>query len=156
MSEGKRLRLLDGWDARLHAAIEAARAKPFQWGVHDCCLFACDCVLAVTGVDMAAEGPNGSLRGTYDSLQGAVAAMKRICGAKEPVTVEQLVEHFAARHGAREVKPAFARRHAVTLFDEPDLGPALGVCLGGVAAHLRPVEGLVYAPMRLVRRSWMV
>lgn len=158
-----KLRLLDGWDSRLHTAIEAAKAKPFQWGAHDCALFAADCVLATTGTDMA-EG----LRGTYDNLQGAAAAMKRIVkqdlgsrasGGAENSTgnlVEPLVEHMAAKHGAREVKPAFAQRHAICLYDDPGLGPALGVCLGHVAAFLHPDAGIVYVPMRRIRRAWVV
>jgi hypothetical protein len=141
------VRLLDGWDSRLHAAIEAARGKTFQWGVFDCCLFACDVVLAETGVDMA-EG----LRGTYDDLQGAGAAMKRIGGGG----IEQLVEHFAAKHRCREVRPAFAQRGGVTLIDTPDRGPALGICLGHLSIHLAPApDGLIYVPMKTVRRAWV-
>ena len=30
----------DGWDVRLRDMIEAARTKPFEYGVHDCCTLA--------------------------------------------------------------------------------------------------------------------
>jgi hypothetical protein len=44
----------EDWPQRLVAAIEAARGRPFSWGAMDCCLFAADVVLAMTGVDYAA------------------------------------------------------------------------------------------------------
>jgi hypothetical protein len=139
------VRLREDWPARLSDVVQTARARPFKWGDHDCCLFACDAILAMTGVDMA-EG----LRGSYDDLPSAVAAMKRLCGGG----LERLAEHIAAQYG-REVAPAFAPRGAVTLFDDPAQGPALGVCLGARTANLGR-NGLVMVPMRLVRRAWMV
>lgn len=149
---GKKLRFIDGWDSKLHAAIEASRGKQFQWGVFDCCLFVCDVVLATTGTDMA-EG----LRGTYDDLQGAQAAIRRVTGiATGPATVEQLIEHFAAKHRCNEVAPAFVRRGGVTLMDTPDRGPAAGICLGQLSIHLAPApEGLLHVQMKSVRRGWM-
>lgn len=39
---------------------------PFAWGVNDCCLFAADAVLALTGKDVAAD-----VRGSYSDALGA-------------------------------------------------------------------------------------
>lgn len=46
---------VDGWEEHLDAAIEAARARPFELGGHDCCRFAASCVDAITGSDLVGE-----------------------------------------------------------------------------------------------------
>lgn len=45
----------EDWPQRLDAEIERARSREFAYGAHDCCLFAADIVLAITGVDPAAH-----------------------------------------------------------------------------------------------------
>lgn len=57
---------LPDWPARLSALVAAAHVQPFAWGTHDCCLWAADAVLALTGTDPAA-----GLRGRYSQVQGA-------------------------------------------------------------------------------------
>jgi len=54
------------WESKLNAFIEERRNAPFQWGVNDCCLFACDAVKSICGYDFAE-----SLRGTYSTAYGA-------------------------------------------------------------------------------------
>lgn len=55
-----------GWPEHLHACIAARLGQPFAWGRHDCCLFAADCVAAITGADPAAD-----LRGRYATASSA-------------------------------------------------------------------------------------
>lgn len=57
---------------RLRALVQARHAQPFAWGVRDCCLWAADAVLAVTGQDPAA-----GLRGTYASARQAVRIVRQ-------------------------------------------------------------------------------
>lgn len=57
---------LRDWQSRFAALVAEARARPFAWGSHDCCLWAADAVQAVTGRDPAARW-----RGTYSSEVGA-------------------------------------------------------------------------------------
>lgn len=59
------MRVVD-WQLRLSALAHERSERPFEWGVNDCCLFAADAVLAMTGVDHAA-----GFRG-YDSAAGAL------------------------------------------------------------------------------------
>lgn len=59
------------WRARLAALVEQRRAAPFVWGAHDCCLWASDAVLAMTGLDVAAP-----LRG-YINRFGALRSLRR-------------------------------------------------------------------------------
>lgn len=60
-------RRYENWPILLSAFIKSRITMPFQWGVNDCCIFACDCMLALTGVDPA-EG----IRGTYDNEHDAL------------------------------------------------------------------------------------
>jgi Domain of unknown function (DUF6950) len=59
------------WQSRLGAVLGERMAKPFAWGENDCCTFACDCVLALSGHDPAA-GLRGhrTARDATETLQG--------------------------------------------------------------------------------------
>ena len=50
------------WQALLDAFLAEHQFDSFQYGRWDCCLFVCDAILAMTGVDPAA-----AYRGTYSS-----------------------------------------------------------------------------------------
>ena len=84
---------LHDWPERLSAAIAAAAGTPFDYGQHDCCLFAADCVLAVTGVDLAADW-----RGRY----GTEASGLKLAKVR---SVAQLAGRYF-----QEVEPVFAHR----------------------------------------------
>lgn len=60
------------WRARLCDLIHERRTTPFVWGGSDCCLWAADAALAMTGHDFAAP-----LRG-YGSQFGALRALVRL------------------------------------------------------------------------------
>jgi hypothetical protein len=85
---------LPDWQPRLAALFAQRLAAPFEWGVHDCCLFAADAVLAVTGHDPAAD-----LRGAYTcedtaapvlAANGGLAALARArAGPAVPVALAQ-------------------------------------------------------------------
>ncbi len=60
------------WEAQLTAVLSNAEKMPFSYGLHDCGLFAADCVLAITGKDPAAE-----MRGTYGTEEEADALVAR-------------------------------------------------------------------------------
>lgn len=55
-----------GWELRFAQLVRERWGMRFEWGVNDCCLWAADCVLAITGVDLMAD-----LRGRYDSEFGS-------------------------------------------------------------------------------------
>lgn len=62
----------DDWRSRLSACIGEALQRPFEWGVHDCALFAADAVLAMTG-----EDPAEAFRGRYRTQIGAARVLHR-------------------------------------------------------------------------------
>lgn len=68
------MRLAD-WQLNFEKFIAKYRHSPFVWGKHDCCLFAANSVLAITGKDYAE-----SLRDSYDSVESAVKVIKQFGG----------------------------------------------------------------------------
>lgn len=56
---------------RLRELVIERAAMPFAWGYRDCCLWAADAVLAVTGTDPVAD-----IRGTYFSAKQAARVMR--------------------------------------------------------------------------------
>lgn len=68
-------RRLKDWPSRFDAVLRAARRQPFAWGVHDCCLWAADAVLACTGADPAA-----AVRGTYADALAAWRLVEQFGG----------------------------------------------------------------------------
>lgn len=62
---------LDGWESNLIAWLAETRNLEFQYGVHDCALFAAGAVKAVTGRDLAQE-----LRGEYATLREGLKKLK--------------------------------------------------------------------------------
>jgi len=65
---------LANWQWRLGELLDARRRTPFAWGSNDCCTFAADCVLAVTGVD-----PGAGLR-DYSTEKEAVLSLRKYGG----------------------------------------------------------------------------
>lgn len=127
------------WPRRLNDAIEAARGRPFAWGVHDCAAFATAVSAELTGHD-----PVAALRGSYESAWGAERLMARYGG------LSGLISH----HYGEPVTIGYARRGDLVLA-ERDNGPALGVCLGGVAAFAGP-EGLAFVNTSECRLAWHI
>jgi hypothetical protein len=126
------------WQSRLAELVAARMDAPFAWGSNDCCLFAADAVLAVTGTDPAAD-----LRGAYTDERGALRVLARLGG------VAGIAE---ARAGA-EIVPALARPGDIVLgaIDRE----CLGVCTG-LHWHAPSAAGLVCAPMSAALRAWRV
>lgn len=133
----------EDWPQRLDDAIAVARVQPFVWGEHDCCLFAADCVLAMTGHDPAADW-----RGRYDDSEGAYALLTERHGGDLAAAVD-------AALGERLSGPAFAQRGDVVMIDTP-LGLALGVCAGRF--HVVPTRprGLIAFRLSQALAAWRV
>ena len=137
------------WPSRLLAQVEAARQLPFEWGVADCCLTACDMVQAITGVDPAAH-----FRGRYSTKAGAYRSLKAYAGGGLAATVERIT----AELGMPEVPPLSAQRGDVVLIHAPECPPeslALAICIGGYIAAQGP-DGLTLEPMARGMRAWRV
>lgn len=138
------MKRLDQWPEALNALVQSRQNAPFVWGTHDCCLFACDAVQAITGVDLAEN-----IRGHYSSKVGAARMIKRMGG-----TVETLAERVCAAFQLPEIPLPKAGRGCLLLLDTPE-GPSMGVCIGPVGAFAGP-SGLVFRRVGHCRRAWQV
>lgn len=129
---------LPDWPARLATLVARAHAQPFAWGVHDCCLWAADAVLAVTGVDPAAD-----LRGAYRTERDAYCIVH-------------------ARGGLRGLGDGIGPRIHPRLAIAGDVGLVrgtkrvmAGVCVGEVWM-VAATEGLLALPFDAARYAWGV
>jgi hypothetical protein len=133
---------LDNWPSLLAAFL--ADEKPFVWGRRDCCLFAADAVLCITGIDPAID-----FRNRYTTAQGAARVLKKYGG------LEGAAERITMDHGMMEIPVSMSQRGDVALIDSP-LGDALAVVnlKGGVTAQ--GPDGPTHHNICVARRAWMV
>lgn len=106
------------WPSLLSAFLDARRNARFEYGVHDCCLFAADALRAITGTDFAAQ-----FRRQYYTRFGALRRMREHC---IPPTVENLAAQVFASFGLREIAPGYAQRGDVLVLQQPH-DTALGI-----------------------------
>lgn len=69
------MRRLNNWLSRFAALVDTARARPFEWGAHDCCLWAASAVLSITG-----EDPAEAWRGGYRTERAAMRILRSLGG----------------------------------------------------------------------------
>lgn len=126
------------WRLRLQTLIDQRMLMPFAWGLHDCCLWAADAVLAQTGVDPAAAE-----RGTYADAAGAARLVRDLGG----------LEAIAGRAGPA-IPPLMATLGDIGLVTLEDR-EALAVCAGQV--WLAPGSSAMAAiPLQKANRAWRV
>ena len=136
------------WERSLHAVLVNRAKEPFAWGTHDCALFACDCILAMTGIDAAAW-----FRGKYRNHNGARRIIRKFTGG---FGLESLADTIARQHRVHEVPVTKAQRGDLLLLDSP-LGPTLGiVSLDGFRAYAASPHGLEEFPVLHARRAWRI
>lgn len=136
---GPRMKRFDDWPEQLAATVAAAQARPFAFGTHDCGLFAADCVLSMTGVDIA-EG----FRGAYADEAGAMAIEARHGGVQGLMTTVL---------GYPVPVPQVHRGDVVML--EEDGRRTLGICMGAGSAFVGRA-GLLMVPTLRCAVGWRV
>lgn len=134
------------WSERLMAYVESQRNTPFQWGTHDCCMFACSCIEAMTG-----EDPAAGFRGRYNSKATAFKIMKELYGTG----LEKIVEAIAANSGVPEVDIRFHQRGDVVLARDKNGAPAMGICLGPHVAIVGDI-GIALRNSADIERAWRI
>lgn len=135
---------LPDWPQRLDAAVNVASGRHFRYGTFDCCLFAADVVLAITGTDYAAD-----LRG-YKGRRGAREVM-RANGGLVCLLSRLLGESLPAAH-ARRGDVVFG--YVMTAENVVDEG-AVGICLGRLVVFAAP-HGLAFHPRTVCLYCWRI
>lgn len=142
---------LDNWPILLDQHIQAAGRRPFAWGRHDCCTFACDGALAITGAD-----PMGSLRGAYRDAASASRALIRFAGGG----LDEAAIRLGQVAGYQAVFPLNAQRGDIVLAEvmtDRGAAPALGLIgLDGQSALFAAANGLARLPINACRLAWRV
>ena len=118
--------------------IAAKKDIPFEWGKNDCCLFACDAVKAMTGIDYSTP-----FRDKY--LDEA--------GATQLVTAAGGIRAIATAALGAEIKPLMAQRGDVVLIESPR--PTLAICMGSEVVAPGP-EGLEYRSIKPAVAAWRI
>ena len=130
---------LPGWERRLAETIDAARDRPFQWGKHDCAIWAFDLRRDLTSSDDVAA----LWRGRYRTARGAVRVMRRLGWLSlETAGRDLLGEPLPSVH--------LAQRGDLVLANS---GLGFGICLGARAAGIAP-SGLVLVPLSVCALAW--
>lgn len=136
------------WEKRLYEFLESHSERPFEWGRRDCALFTCDAVLAMTGVDLAAE-----CRGRYSTREEAESLLRELSGGALEVYAAQVAE----RNALEPIPLQFARRGDVVLWNAPG-GWTLGIVgLDGIFA-LFPGLGIGLERRKVLEcnRAWRI
>lgn len=141
------------WASRLHAYLDEVQTLPFEWGKRDCCLFVCDGLRTITGLDPAAK----MFRGKYRDATGAARLLKKHGG------VEAVAKKICRGLEWPEVRVALAQRGDVVLLDvdasgRPAVGAdqgALGLCVGRESVFMG-IAGQQRLPTSQCRRAWAV
>jgi hypothetical protein len=131
---------VEGWDVALGQFVSSRLDTPFEWGNHDCCLFAADAAQVVTGRDFAAE-----VRGTYTSERSAARKIKEWGG----------LDKYVSSLLGDPIPSRTAKRGDVVMMHQDGQLPALGVCMGAKAAFAGP-DGITWLPMADSMQCWEV
>lgn len=115
------------WRVALENYLLSVWREPFQWGRHDCALFAAGAVEAMTGDDPAAD-----YRGRYTTLLGGLRLLKKSGHANHADFAASLFE---------EIHPSMAQVGDLAAIKVDDDGLyALGIVQGSRIYVLRPGE----------------
>lgn len=138
------LRRLPNWPELLADEIVASNDKPFVRGEMDCALFVCDCVLAMTGEDVAKR-----FRGKYKTRRGAMQQIRRQGYA-------DLYALLVGTFGEPLQSVRLAQRGDVVFIDTVSDAVMGIVDLDGRHFVATGTEGLQRHPIELANHAWRV
>ena len=153
----------EGWELRLADSIEAARAKPYVLGEHDCLRVALGAVEAITGVEMWSRfaGKYSSRRealrlfldrSRWSEFYGGEIPKEKECEAQgATLTIFETV--FSILFGTLPIDARLARKGDVVKY--VDREEHLGVCVGAQVAVLKD-DGLSFVPRSKCSLCWRI
>lgn len=135
------------WQTRLNIFVRDVQSKPFQWGEHDCALFACNAIEVMTGKDPAVY-----FRGKYSDKRGAYLSLKAFADGGLAETAEKICKDLRFVETAK----GFYQRGDVALCDQGG-EDALGIIdFTGRYVMIAGEQGVVRKTLDCVKRSWRV
>ena len=137
---------LNGWETRLSDFIEKVSKQPFEYGKFDCCLFACEAIKTLAGVDIRAE----IIPDRYEGKEEADEMLRKYGG------IEGIANRVAERCGFKPIPVLFAQRGDVIMANIKE-ADNFGVCIGKKIAFLSP-SGLVFLNItsKSLRKAWRI
>ena len=134
------MKRVSDWENKLLTYLEDP--KPFKWGERDCCFFANDAVLAITGVDVMKR-----FRNEYSSEEDGIRLM--------PFGLDVAVSWEMKQNNFQEIHPNFAQRGDIVLTDT-QLGEAIGVVGFDGKIHGQAENGVLISPISRGIKAWRI
>jgi hypothetical protein len=140
---------LPTWEREFHSFLSSRITLPFAYGSNDCSVFACDGVLALTGVDIAED-----FRG-YSTAMGALRAIRKVTGGK---TVADAAAFSAHKYQLPELShPLMARRGDLVLIEQSPGDLVMGlVHLSGSYVVAPGGTGLHRLQLAEIKKAWSI
>lgn len=136
------------WQAALDQFLRTHQDQRFEYGKWDCCLFVCDAIVEMTGVDLAA-----TYRNRYSTRAGAMGVIREQVGT---ASIQAVAVNAAAAHQMPELPVSHAHRGDMMLI-ERSRGYSLGlVALNGRDVIVASRQGLWRLPLSRAIRAWQV
>jgi len=130
-----------GWEQALVATTTSKLRTPWGWGSHDCIMMAADCILAVTGEDLARD-----FRGRYDNEREAWGLLASLGFADIGALVRSRLPEIETREACR----------GDVVLMPGEQGEFVAICDGRTAVGPRAPRGINHNPMELATRAWRV
>lgn len=130
------LKKVDNWRTLLTAHINDHREDYFEWGTHDCALWAANCILIETGVDFAKD-----IRGTYTTPEGAYKQIIKVFKCHQITEIFQKVFGDEIHVSACLPGDVVFKRSNMGGFDA-----IVGICNGKASHFVTELEGLRHIP----------
>jgi hypothetical protein len=102
---------LPDWQVRLNSFLRTHAHDRFVYGSWDCCLWVCDAIREMTGVDPAED-----FRGKYQSRKEAYALIEDAIGA---TSVQAVVANITAKLAMPEIPVRRAQHGDLVLIERP-------------------------------------
>lgn len=136
------------WQSALSAYLAEHEKTRFRYGQWDCCLFACDAIQAMTGVDVAAY-----YRGAYRDRRGALRAIAERTG----VASIRCVAHSVTEIYEMPKRPISTAQRGDVVLLERGRDYSLGIVdLTGSKIAVAAAVGLLRIPLQSAVCAWQV
>lgn len=140
---------LPNWATLLDQFLRQNRSRRFEYGSFDCCLFVCDCIQVMTGVDVAVK-----FRGRYTTREEALALIHEATGTK---SIKRVTELVTRTNQMPKVDVPFLQRGDVALIRRGGRDYSLAiVALNGRDAVVAVQDGLQWIPLASAFTGWRV